>query len=108
MSGLSVRALALALLFVTFLLAFPHAMQPPHPVRVASLVSTSGPVASIGRSSRAAITAAVRRVNEAGGVELSDGSRASIEVTFHDDHCSAPDGVSLLRTIAATDAVMVI
>jgi len=52
------------------------------------------------------LRAAAKAINDAGGVKLADGSMAPIEVTFDDDRCNAEEGISVVRRLASSDAVV--
>jgi branched-chain amino acid transport system substrate-binding protein len=47
-------------------------------------------------------------INKGGGVKLADGSKAKIVVDFYDDRCTAEEGISVVRRIAGTDAVVAV
>ena len=68
----------------------------------------SGVVRSFGINTEAVLKAAVLNVNESGGVKLSDGTSAQIELVFHDDRCNAEEGISVLRRIASSEALVAI
>lgn len=61
----------------------------------------SGVVRSFGVNSEAAMRAAADLINSQGGVKLGDGATAKIEVEFLDDRCTAEEGISVVRRIAA-------
>src|SRR5690606_4655033 len=58
--------------------------------------------------SEAAMLAAADVINKAGGVRLADGSKAKIAIEFYDDRCTAEEGISVVRRIYGTDAVVAI
>jgi len=51
---------------------------------------------------------AVEQVNDAGGIKLGDGTMAKMELSFDDDRCNAEEGISVLRRIAGTEAVVAV
>jgi branched-chain amino acid transport system substrate-binding protein len=65
-------------------------------------------VRSFGVNSEAALLAAADVINKKGGVKLADGSKAKIAIDFYDDRCTAEEGISVLRRIYGTDAVVAI
>jgi len=77
-------------------------------VKIAGFGAKSGVVRSFGVNTEAVMRAAAKQINDAGGVKLGDGSMGKIEVTFDDDRCNAEEGISVLRRIAGTDAVVAV
>lgn len=77
-------------------------------IKIAGFGAQSGPVRSFGVNSEAALRAAADVVNKAGGVKLADGSKVKIEIEFYDDRCNAEEGISVIRRIAGTDAVVAV
>ena len=77
-------------------------------VRISGFGAKSGPVRGFGVNSEAAMLAAAEVINKAGGVKLADGSKAKITVDFYDDRCTAEEGISVIRRIAGTDALVAI
>ncbi|UCE31739.1 MAG: ABC transporter substrate-binding protein, partial [Burkholderiales bacterium] len=47
-------------------------------------------------------------INKEGGVTLGDGSKAMIEIEFFDDRCNAEEGISVVRRIYGTNALVAI
>ncbi len=68
----------------------------------------SGVVRSFGINSEAAMRAAADAINGQGGVKLGDGTIGKIEVEFLDDRCTAEEGISVVRRIAAGPALVAI
>jgi branched-chain amino acid transport system substrate-binding protein len=68
----------------------------------------SGVVRSFGINSEAAMKAAADLINSKGGVKLGDGTMGKIEVEFLDDRCTAEEGISVVRRIAAGPALVAI
>ncbi len=75
-------------------------------VKIAGFGAMSGVVRSFGINTDAVLRAAAKSINDAGGVKLADGSMAPIEVTFDDDRCNAEEGISVVRRLASSDAVV--
>lgn len=77
-------------------------------VRITGFGAKSGVVRSFGINSEAAMLAAADMINKQGGVKLADGSKAKIVVDFFDDRCTAEEGISVLRRIYGTDALVAV
>lgn len=77
-------------------------------VKIAGFGAKSGVVRVFGVNSEAALKAAAEEVNKAGGVILGDGSKAKIAIEYYDDRCNAEEGISVVRRIASTDAVIAV
>src|SRR5207245_4638367 len=58
--------------------------------------------------SEAALKAGAEEINNAGGVTLGDGTKAKIVIEFLDDRCNAEEGISVVRRIASTGAVIAV
>lgn len=77
-------------------------------VKIAGFGAKSGVVRSFGINTEAVMRGAIEQVNESGGVKLGDGTMAKMELTFDDDRCNAEEGISVLRRIAGTEAVVAV
>jgi branched-chain amino acid transport system substrate-binding protein len=77
-------------------------------IKVSAFGALTGPVRSFGINSRAALLAAARRIDGAGGVHLADGSIGHFAIGYTDDRCNADEGIALLQRAAASDALVVI
>jgi branched-chain amino acid transport system substrate-binding protein len=77
-------------------------------VRITGFGAKSGVVRSFGINSEAAMLAAADMINKQGGVKLADGSKAKMVVDFLDDRCTAEEGISVLRRIYGTDALVAV
>lgn len=77
-------------------------------IKLAGFGVKTGVVRSFGINTEAVIKAAVQHVNESGGVKLADGTTAKMELVFYDDRCKAEEGISVLRRIAGTEAIIAI
>lgn len=77
-------------------------------INIAGFGASSGVVGIFGQNSGAAMSAAVEKINAAGGVTLADGSKAMITTQYYDDRCNAEEGISVLRRIASTDALVAV
>ena len=90
------------------MLASGGALAQDKTIKIAGFGAKSGVVRSFGVNSEAALLAAADVINKKGGVKLADGSKAKIAVEFYDDRCNAEEGISVIRRIAGTDAVVAI
>ena len=97
-------AVAVAALVGTF--ATPAAAE--RVVKIAGFGAKSGVVRSFGINTEAVMQAAVEHINGQGGVKLGDGTMAMIEMSFDDDRCNAEEGISVLRKIASSDALVAV
>ena len=97
-------ALALALTFA----ASAGAYAQEKTLRIAGFGAKTGPVRSFGVNSEAAMLAAAEVINKQGGVRLADGSKAKLVVDFFDDRCTAEEGISIIRRVAGTDAIVAV
>jgi branched-chain amino acid transport system substrate-binding protein len=84
----------------------PSASAQERAVKIAGFGAKSGVVRSFGINSEAAMLAAADQINKSGGVKLGDGARGKIEVEFYDDRCNAEEGISVVRRIAGTNAIV--
>jgi branched-chain amino acid transport system substrate-binding protein len=100
-----VKKLALA---ASLALAVGAAAAQDQVINIAGFGAKSGVVRSFGINSEAALLAAADVINKSGGVKLADGSRAKMAVEFYDDRCNAEEGISVIRRIAGTDAVVAV
>lgn len=75
-------------------------------VNIAGFGAKSGVVRSFGVNTEAVMRAAAEQINSSGGVKLADGASGMIEVSFYDDRCNAEEGISVVRRIAGTDAIV--
>jgi branched-chain amino acid transport system substrate-binding protein len=96
-------ALAVALAF-----AASGTLAQEKTIRISGFGAKTGPVRSFGVNSEAAMIAAAEVINKSGGVKLADGSKAKVVVDFYDDGCNAEQGISVIRRIAGTDAVVAV
>ncbi len=100
--------LAAGLLGVSTLALATAAAAQDKTIRIVGFGASSGVVGIFGQNSSAAMQAAFEKINEAGGVTLADGSQAKIVTEYYDDRCNAEEGISVLRRIASTDALVAI
>lgn len=77
-------------------------------LHVAGFGAKSGVVRSFGINTEAVMRAAAEKINKSGGIKLGDGKTGKVVVTFYDDRCKAEEGISVVRRIASTEAVVAI
>ena len=95
-------------LMVALAFAAGGAMAQEKTIQIAGFGAKTGAVRSFGVNSEAALLAAADVINKQGGVRLADGSKAKIAVEFYDDRCTAEEGISIIRRIAGTDAIVAV
>jgi branched-chain amino acid transport system substrate-binding protein len=93
---------------ISALLASSGALAQDKVIKIAGFGAKSGVVRSFGINSEAAMLAAVDVINQQGGVKLADGSKAKLALEYYDDRCTAEEGISVIRRIAGTDAVVAV
>ena len=76
--------------------------------KIAGFGVKSGVLRSFGINTEAVMEAAVETINADGGVKLGDGTMAMMEMTFDDDRCTAEEGISVLRRIASSEAMVAV
>lgn len=101
-------ALAVSAAFAMCALGAAPAFAQDKTIKIAGFGAKSGPVRSFGVNSEAAMIAAADVINKSGGVKLADGSKARIAIEFYDDRCTAEEGISVVRRIYGTDAVVAV
>jgi branched-chain amino acid transport system substrate-binding protein len=77
-------------------------------IRISGFGAKTGVIRLFGINSEAAMLAAAEVINKQGGVRLADGSKAKIAVDFLDDRCNAEEGISVIRRIYGTDALVAV
>ena len=77
-------------------------------VKIAGFGAKSGVVRVFGINSEAALKAALEQINNAGGVTLGDGTKGKIALEYYDDRCNAEEGISVVRRIASTEAIIAV
>ncbi len=101
-------ALAVSAAFVVCGLGAGTAFAQEKTIKIAGFGAKTGPVRSFGVNSEAALLAAADVINKQGGVKLGDGSKAKLAIDFYDDRCTAEEGISIVRRIYGTDAVVAV
>jgi branched-chain amino acid transport system substrate-binding protein len=97
-----------AIVALSALAVSPGVQAQEKTIKIAGFGAKSGVVRSFGINSEAALLAAADVINRQGGVTLADGSKAKMVIDYYDDRCNAEEGISVLRRIAGTDAVVAI
>ena len=77
-------------------------------IHIAGFGVKTGVVRSFGINTEAVLNAVILHVNSTGGVKLADGSTGKFKLTFYDDRCKAEEGISVVRRIAGTPALIAI
>ena len=75
-------------------------------INIAGWGAQSGPLRSFGVNSNAVIQAAVKRVNEEGGIRLADGTMATLAYEYHDSACNAEQAIAVARRVASSDVLV--
>jgi branched-chain amino acid transport system substrate-binding protein len=101
-------SLAVAAAFAATAFTGSGALAQDKTIKISGFGAKTSVVRSFGINSEAAMLAAADQINKAGGVKLADGSKAKIAVDFLDDGCNAEQGISVIRRIAGSDAVVAI
>jgi branched-chain amino acid transport system substrate-binding protein len=101
-----VKKLALAVSLA--LAASGGALAQEKTIQVTGFGAKTGVIRLFGINSEAAMLAAAEVINKQGGVKLADGSKAKIAVEFLDDRCNAEEGISVIRRIYGSDAVVAV
>ncbi|MEN8197109.1 MAG: ABC transporter substrate-binding protein [Pseudomonadota bacterium] len=97
-----------AVLAMAVLGPVPGATAAEREVHIAGFGAKSGVVRSFGVNTEAVMRAAAEKINKAGGVKLGDGTMGKIVITFYDDRCNAEEGISVVRRIASTKALVAV
>jgi len=97
-----------AVLAISALLVSSELLAQDKTIRISGFGAKSGVVRSFGINSEAAMLAAADVINRQGGVKLADGSSARLAVDYYDERCTAEEGISVIRRIAGTDALVAV
>lgn len=76
-------------------------------VKLAGWGAKSGPLRSFGVNSHAVLKAAIKAVNDAGGVKMGDGVMAKMELAYFDSACNAEQGIAIARKVATTSEALI-
>lgn len=76
-------------------------------VKLAGWGAKSGPLRSFGVNSEAVLKAAVKAINDAGGVKLGDGTMAKMEMTYYDSACKADQAIAVARKVASQTEALI-
>jgi branched-chain amino acid transport system substrate-binding protein len=101
-------SLAVAAALAAMAYCGPGVLAQEKTIKITGFGAKTGVIRSFGINSEAAMRAAADEINKHGGVKLADGSKAKIAVEFLDDRCNAEEGISVIRRIAGTDAVVAV
>ncbi len=98
---------ASAFLAVTTLTAPGTSVAAERTVKLAGWGAKSGPLRSFGVNSEAVLKAAIKAVNDAGGIKMGDGVMAKIELAYFDSACNAEQGIAVARKVATQSEALV-
>jgi branched-chain amino acid transport system substrate-binding protein len=99
---------AVAAAFAATMSFHGSALAQERTVKISGFGAKSGVVRSFGVNSEAAMLAAAEVINKQGGVRLADGSKAKVLVEFLDDRCNAEEGISVIRRLYGSDAMVAV
>jgi branched-chain amino acid transport system substrate-binding protein len=77
-------------------------------IKITGFGAKTGVIRLFGINSEAAMLAAADVINKQGGIKLADGSTAKVAVEFLDDRCNAEEGISVIRRIYGSDALVAV
>ena len=89
-----------------FMLAHP-VVAAERTVKIAGWGAKSGPLRSFGVNSEAVLKAAVKSINDSGGVKLGDGAMAKMEFTYYDSACNADQAISVARKVESQTEALI-
>ena len=108
MSTTKLAAAALAGMVASALLMFAHpVVAAERTVKIAGWGAKSGPLRSFGVNSEAVLKAAVKSINDSGGVKLGDGAMAKMEFTYYDSACNADQAISVARKVESRTEALI-
>ena len=108
MSTTKLAAAALAVMVASALLMFAHpVVAAERTVKIAGWGAKSGPLRSFGVNSEAVLKAAVKSINDSGGVKLGDGAMAKMEFTYYDSACNADQAISVARKVESRTEALI-
>ena len=76
-------------------------------VLIAGWGAKSGPLRSFGVNSEAVLKAAVKEVNDSGGIMLADGTMATLDYVYFDSACNAEQAISVARKVASETSALI-
>jgi branched-chain amino acid transport system substrate-binding protein len=76
-------------------------------ISIAGWGAKSGPLRSFGVNSEAVMKAAVKEVNDNGGIKLADGTQATLAYSYYDSACSAEQAIAVARKVASDTPALV-
>ncbi|MFA7437052.1 ABC transporter substrate-binding protein [Castellaniella sp.] len=100
------RCISIAVSALAGLMITAPAFGNEREVNIAGFGAKSGVIRLFGMNSEAAMKAAVKAINDSGGVKLGDGATGKLKLTYYDDRCNAEEGISVVRRIATTEAIV--
>lgn len=106
-SRLSISLLAGAAVVIGALGVAKSATAAERVVHLAGWGAKSGPLRSFGVNSEAVLKAAIKSVNDAGGIKMGDGAMARISLDYYDSACNAQQGIAVARKVASETGALV-
>jgi branched-chain amino acid transport system substrate-binding protein len=76
-------------------------------ISIAGWGAKSGPLRSFGVNSEAVMKAAVKEVNDTGGIKLADGTQAALEYNYYDSACNAEQAIAVARKVASDTPALI-
>ncbi len=109
MSKTSISFITIASVAAATLITFgqPTFASSERTVKIAGWGAKSGPLRSFGVNSEAVLTAAVKSINDAGGVKLGDGTMVPMEFTYYDSACNADQAISVARKVESQTEALI-
>lgn len=75
-------------------------------ISIAGWGAKSGPLRSFGVNSEAVLKAAVKEVNDTGGIKLADGTQAKLAYNYYDSACNAEQAIAVARKVASSTSAL--
>lgn len=100
-------AAALAGMVASFFMLAHPVVAAERTVKIAGWGAKSGPLRSFGVNSEAVLKAAVKSINDSGGVKLGDGAMAKMEYTYYDSACNADQAISIARKVESRTEALI-
>ncbi len=100
-------AAALAGMVASFFMLAHPVVAAERTVKIAGWGAKSGPLRSFGVNSEAVLKAAVKAINDSGGVKLGDGAMAKMEFTYYDSACNADQAISVARKVESRTEALI-
>lgn len=76
-------------------------------INIAGWGAKSGPLRSFGVNSEAVLKAAVKEVNDTGGIKLANGETAKLVYEYYDSACNAEQAIAVARKVASETPALI-